>query len=324
MGHDFGESEINREREERGDEVVITIREIETCERCGSERVHSENTEVRPVEPIADVEGEASGSGPDADAPTDATAGTDTTAGTDAAIIDDAADAGDIEDEPAGGMGVDDQDPADAGAFDAADTENPATDPETDDAVILDEEAEPEEHPDRTAGEWPDAEDTRVEEREEVPEPNVEETDEEPEEDAEILGGAAGDADDGSEADTADAAGADAGAPAANAEPSTAGSDAGSAAQTVEAGGWPEQDGVDEGFDAEPGSEKTDVEFSGIAPEGSAPSGETTPSESPSLSADSETRFVCPECGFSEAAVRSSLRAGDICPDCRKGYLREE
>ncbi|MFB6086529.1 MAG: hypothetical protein ABEJ84_06955 [Halodesulfurarchaeum sp.] len=30
--------------------------------------------------------------------------------------------------------------------------------------------------------------------------------------------------------------------------------------------------------------------------------------------------LVCPECGFSESAV-SSLRAGDICPDCHRGYL---
>ena len=31
--------------------------------------------------------------------------------------------------------------------------------------------------------------------------------------------------------------------------------------------------------------------------------------------------YVCPECGFAEPMEASSLRAGDACPSCQRGYL---
>jgi hypothetical protein len=50
LGHAYGEGTVERDREERGSEVVLTIKEYETCRRCGTTRVVSENTEVTAVE----------------------------------------------------------------------------------------------------------------------------------------------------------------------------------------------------------------------------------------------------------------------------------
>jgi ssDNA-binding Zn-finger/Zn-ribbon topoisomerase 1 len=55
FGHKYGEPEIERERQEDGSEVVITIRETETCARCGEMRVVSENKEVTTLETAADI-----------------------------------------------------------------------------------------------------------------------------------------------------------------------------------------------------------------------------------------------------------------------------
>ncbi|MDG5778598.1 hypothetical protein VB773_00925 [Haloarculaceae archaeon H-GB2-1] len=58
LGHRFEETEVEREREEQGSEVVISIKEFEVCDRCGETRVVSENKEVTtletPDEPDAD------------------------------------------------------------------------------------------------------------------------------------------------------------------------------------------------------------------------------------------------------------------------------
>lgn len=55
LGHNYGDAEVEREREEDGKEVVITIREVETCARCGETRVVSENKEVTTLETAADI-----------------------------------------------------------------------------------------------------------------------------------------------------------------------------------------------------------------------------------------------------------------------------
>jgi len=39
---------------------------------------------------------------------------------------------------------------------------------------------------------------------------------------------------------------------------------------------------------------------------------------------DIETEFYCPECGLSRLAGNSSMRAGDICPECKRGYISEQ
>ncbi|MFU8869901.1 hypothetical protein, partial [Natronococcus sp.] len=49
LGHDYGDVDVEREREERGSEVVVTVREYEECARCGDKHVISENTEVRSI-----------------------------------------------------------------------------------------------------------------------------------------------------------------------------------------------------------------------------------------------------------------------------------
>ncbi|MFB6068522.1 MAG: hypothetical protein ABEJ90_01175, partial [Halobacterium sp.] len=63
LGHDYGESFVERDREERGNEVVVTERELQECARCGAEKISSENTEVRSLEP--DPEPESSTPSPD-------------------------------------------------------------------------------------------------------------------------------------------------------------------------------------------------------------------------------------------------------------------
>lgn len=73
LGHAFGDPTTERDREERGSEVVVTVREYETCRRCGTTRVVSENKEVTAVEgeaePITDRRTDvdvADGDGPQA------------------------------------------------------------------------------------------------------------------------------------------------------------------------------------------------------------------------------------------------------------------
>ncbi|MBV0924008.1 hypothetical protein KTS45_07300 [Halomicroarcula limicola] len=58
LGHTYGETTVEREREEQGSEVVITIQERETCERCGKTRIVSENKEVTSIETPADIAGD--------------------------------------------------------------------------------------------------------------------------------------------------------------------------------------------------------------------------------------------------------------------------
>lgn len=245
MGHDFGEVRTDREREERGEEVLVTVREYRECDRCGETRVLSENKEVR-------------------------------TTAADPSPADDAADDGD--DEPATAAGAE------------ADLEEVSA--EEDDGVILPDEGEASEG--RGRGEWPDR-------------------DEEAEAEAE---------DEPSEGPTP----------------------------------WPEVEGEDEGYAAEPseGGAAEGVDFSGgLTPEASAapadPDAGATASEAddvveaagdrgssgirrarpspeptgPQREADPDAEFYCPECEYTAASDGSSLRPGDICPECRLGYLTE-
>jgi ssDNA-binding Zn-finger/Zn-ribbon topoisomerase 1 len=152
FGHAFGDSEIERDREEEGSEVVTTIRELQTCKRCGETRVVSENKEVTTLETAADIVAEDLDAGDDAAEP-----------------------AAPADDSPAGESPVESQpdDPDDTAIVDAetgeqtavgagggADTQpdtpdTPDVDAEEDDGVILDEDDE-EETPERAPGEWPE------------------------------------------------------------------------------------------------------------------------------------------------------------------------
>jgi hypothetical protein len=68
LGHEYGETEVERDREQQGSEVVITVRETERCRRCGRERVVSENKEVTTVETPDGVDLDDGSDDDDADA----------------------------------------------------------------------------------------------------------------------------------------------------------------------------------------------------------------------------------------------------------------
>ncbi|HMB50500.1 MAG TPA: oxidoreductase [Natronoarchaeum rubrum] len=294
LGHSFGDSEVEREREEQGSEVVVTIREEQTCSRCGKTKLVSENKEVTSLaaresasEPANAATGEdAAASGGHASSAADSAPATGGAAddaadesfaagdGRDAEIIDDGPDESVPEaTREAASVAEDDGETA-SGSESPVD---PEADPE-DDAVILDESDEEDPEPgEREHGEWPDADDTR----------RSDDAEGSPQE-------------------------------------------------------WPDADGEDEGFDAEPTSgEPDDVEFGGgLTPEeasgtpdgdgqvvGSTDTGFTSANSAPSpVDADREretTEYVCPECGHTAAGTGTSLRAGDICPECRRGYIAE-
>ena len=152
FGHAFDDGEVEREREEQGSEVVITIRETETCTRCDTERVVSENKEVTTLETPSDIVGDDLA---DADEATTAaaeetdsdpdTAGAGTVSQTRTAAADDGG--GAASGGVAGGDAGSGSTPGPGPASDP--------DPDEDDGVILDAD---DEEPDgeRAPGEWPE------------------------------------------------------------------------------------------------------------------------------------------------------------------------
>jgi len=314
LGHEYAEPDTKRDREERGDEVVETVRSVETCRHCGTERIVSENTEVRSVEPASAA----------ADATSDATTG-----GVDA---DDgiAPVTGPVAD-----AGVETGDGPDGASETEFDLD--ATSAEEDDGVILEDEAE---RDDRAPGEWPESEDTRDDERTA---------------DEERAGGAdtaEGDADEATEEDAEgadddgdiiEATEEDAVADEASADEAVDGEQTDGDSEIIEAteddvgdaesSPWPEHDAEDEGFAAEAATEGgSEVSFGGLAPEDDGRSETSTgiasagPLDATERTASTSVKreLVCPECGGRNRANGSSLRAGDICPECHRGYLAEE
>ncbi|MBX0302122.1 DUF7093 family protein [Haloarcula salinisoli] len=129
IGHKYGEAEVEREREEQGSEVVITIQERETCKRCGKTRIVSENKEVTAIETPSDIAGDMID---DAEPEGDETADAD-----DASVEDDSSADTTAEDETT--PAADEQQPAVSGESDAPeDSTVDAVDPDADDAEILD------------------------------------------------------------------------------------------------------------------------------------------------------------------------------------------
>lgn len=129
IGHKYGEAEVEREREEQGSEVVITIQERETCERCGKTRVVSENKEVTAIETPSDIAGDMLDDG-------------ETEADEDGGAESAEADASDDELADDGPPAMDDGEPAVAGGSDERDDSAvEAVDPDADDAEILDDES---------------------------------------------------------------------------------------------------------------------------------------------------------------------------------------
>ncbi|WP_253738216.1 DUF7093 family protein [Halohasta salina] len=312
LSHDFGEPELEREREEQGNEVVITVNEVKTCTRCGERRVVSENTEVTSIDQLTDTataaEGEVAQPAADTDAagatadvqpgdepaaepvePAAAAAPADTGITIDESTTDDAEI---IDDGPADDTEAD-AEPADLGAAEpdnmtVDDVEAAAAEPvETagDDGVILDDEpaaeADADDGPASAAAS--DAEQTADREPGEWPEYD--------------------DGDDPAESDRA--------------WPDVEGDDEGFAAEEP-----PEDGGEDMTFGGGFTPEITETEADGEAELSFTRAEEASVEYEPTVD-DIETEFYCPECGFSRLAGDSSMRAGDICPDCKRGYISE-
>lgn len=152
FGHAYGDSEIERDREEEGSEVVTTIRELQTCKRCGETRVVSENKEVTTLETAADIVAEDLEAGDDA---TEPAAPADASPGGEPGVE------SQPEDRPDDAAIVDAEtgEQAAVGTGDNSQPETPDTpdvDAEDDDGVILDEEDDEAEVPERAPGEWPE------------------------------------------------------------------------------------------------------------------------------------------------------------------------
>ncbi|APW97559.1 hypothetical protein CHINAEXTREME_07120 [Halobiforma lacisalsi AJ5] len=306
LGHDYGDPDVEREREERGSEVVVTVQEYEECTRCGERNVISENTEVTSISSAIDGDElpdehepepeSVPEPGPESDIDSEQPSGSEPESaadGEDVEFID--ADAGETETvEPT----------ADADT-DADDTVATAAD---DDGEILeDSPADRDRDSDREHGEWPDSSDVGppVEEENPTEWPEAEVGDP-TDDDAVVLEhdssetGVPDGVDRGvSEGDVGTAAG------------GTGGSDGISAADVT----------ADlEAMEDDDSSEEPALESgSGIERDGSVP----VPTEEDPADEDVPTEFYCPRCDYVAAENRASLRAGDICPDCRKGYLGE-
>ncbi len=269
LGHDFGEPEIEREREERGSEVVVTVREYETCARCGEVRVVSESTEVTslPVEP------ESAADSDDTEAVAEAAS---------AAVPDDTAENAELlEADESVEPDVEETPPAEATEPDVPTDDDGA--PITDDAEILEADDEPDDG--RAHGEWPASDDVG------------------PPVGAENEPSSWPEADDSSEDESA--------------------VDAESIADDEPVEDEPIDDDAvfvdaeEERARPTPGAGVTDS-GTGIASAQSAPA----PGESRSTDPVA-AEYFCPRCSFVAPATRGSLRQGDICPECRKGYLGE-
>ena len=420
LGHDFTEPTTERERDERGDEVITTIREVKECRRCGETQVVTENTEVTSLDVAFDdgpeptssglggVADRAAASGADGDtsvAPGEGPASGVTADST--AAVDDAEPADDGFDHPRG-------DPADADPTVDDDAEIIRDGPVRSDATAGGEPGEPGEADgsterstagsadassdgvstgERAHGEWPDADRTHPTDADgenmggtprEWPDPDARTDDAASHWDSE--GEAATEARSGVATD-ADRTGADGHA----AAPDDEDVEFIDAEEHDDAGpsSWPEQEGDDEGFDAEIGDGRADedvsvdgnltprvnpnaevdedaefIEASSSSPStpdraasnghgtggsfgGSSDSSTAAPSRSgaarngagstnrtgPSAGAheveltttvdDRSFEYVCPDCGKRERVGASSMRAGDICPECKRGYIEE-
>jgi hypothetical protein len=352
LGHQYGDPEIEREREENGDEVVATIREIQVCQRCGTEHVVSENKEVTSIRRPEEVglETDAAPEAADPVAADEAPAGPETTPTGDAsAQAGDAATPTDGDPTPAADTGThiaeaepDEsaapaprEDAAEASADSDSDSDSafndddfePPESPDEDDAVILDDEGD-----ERDETQWPEdtgpdpamaARESAAAEDGQPVEPET--PDEDVTDDAEFI-----DAEEDPVNDDVDV--------------------------DRERGEWPEredvedrepswpvQEGEDEGFAAEPsdGSPSEDVSFGGLTPEANGHVGDDAAEEDyitagddgftraeqqgelQSDVPDDRIEFYCPNCGHARSAGASSMRAGDICPECKQGYIAE-
>jgi len=168
LGHTYGEATVEREREEQGSEVVITILERESCERCGETRIVSENKEVTSIETPSDIAGDMlddeENEESDADAESENADESEPVNATESAVepVDPDADDAEILDpdddgtEEAGGDSELEDPSTDVEIPDADGEVEPETDPEEDDGLIIDDEEQKEPEDDRQPGQWPE------------------------------------------------------------------------------------------------------------------------------------------------------------------------
>ena len=104
------------------------------------------------------------------------------------------------------------------------------------------------------------------------------------------------------------------------------------AGEPSEAAAWPAADADDDGFDAETPTSGGPTVSTGADPapwpdEGTVERDRNgtrfVRPEPVDGDVDGATELHCPNCATAHAAASSSLRPGDVCPDCRKGYLAE-
>jgi hypothetical protein len=270
LGHEYGEPEIERSRDEQGSEVVITVTEFQRCAHCGAASVISENTEVSTT---GDSQSRPDGRDREAVTPNE---------GPEPTSWDEPSRGRRPEPHPRGeSRPRTDSRPEDRARSGTVRPRGESTrgpsrsdswsatanyDADRDDAEILKDEPEG-----RSPGEWPAHEDERA-----SPRPGA------------------------------------------------------------TAGGWPEVEGDDEGFSVAADEETlADVEVggrSGTDRRRSVRSTETVVGFERATTAPVEDRpvgsgiagdLVCPSCGADRLGDRPSLRVGDICPECHRGYIAE-
>jgi predicted RNA-binding Zn-ribbon protein involved in translation (DUF1610 family) len=324
LSHDFGEPELEREREEQGNEVIITVNEVKTCRRCGEQRVVSENTEVTSMEQLTATATSETG------ATTQSAPAAETQSPTDSESPSPAQTASAEPDtsEPTGTTTADQQ--SHSSSIGVTIDDSVST---TDDAEVLADTTE-------------DGDDTEIINETDTLDTAAGETTVAGESETET-GGWESTEEMGSDPDhTATDDGIilpsdDDDEPEAEREPGQWPEYETDQEPTEEpTRSWPTVDEEDEGYAAgEPTEDETDdITFGGgFTPEitesdRSADDGEqmessfTRAEESvdyePTVD-DIQTEFYCPECGLTKPSGDSSMRAGDICPDCRRGYISE-
>lgn len=285
LGHDYGDPEVERERDENGNEVVLTAKRVQRCRSCGHERTISENTEVTALSAAAGVVREPDGTvvaapdGSDGDAVADerAGAGTGSVARNGGQRTIDEAERND-------GARADATEPAAEREIDtpSVDPDGPAVGSESRSGLVTDSVTatsaldRPTDGP-AEAG----ADDASTEER-----PSIDRIDDEPTH-GDRPRRAPGEWPAEPERPPGPAAGAD-------------GRSSESGGSVASAGAWP-GDAAADPTDVTNGDEADDT--TGRAIGGS---------------------FVCGSCGFDAVVVDSPHRAGDICPHCHRGYLAWE
>lgn len=262
IGHEYGDAMTERDRRQRGSEVVVTVREFRECTRCGHRRIISENKEVT-TDP---VEGSAAESG--TDPPIEASWSPD--------------EADQESGEPAGSVT--------ATMSDAGGGHEESMTAEEDDGIILDDEPD---QPRRGHGEWPDAEvegDDAGLEEEHAPWPD--------------------------EAD---------GDPADVAKPTPPSEEEPPADEAVPVGDERESAADAAAADPDASAEVIDADEASDGPDEQTPDPASSGPDAPTPRPDpTDVELVCPECSETWPSVNISLRPGDICPDCRAGYLDEK